>query len=213
MVLETAYLIAEFASTFSQVYGLTSALSGFYYGKHVENVAKGFEALEQFFENGNRISIDKALSMFHNVSDEDRDFVKGGAAYGMALCYAMKCDFSSAYSCLDKLDAIEIGWSTVKKDTLRGFQKASPQLRKTIKELERDLRRDSIGDEHNSLGFGKIFKWLIITAIVTLLILMVLAYFGVVHIEWLNPFLEIIPGYKYDDIDSITPSFQDSIAE
>lgn len=187
---------------------LTNAFFSFYYGNHGEDVGSGFEALEKFKKTRNLEHLKSAFILFSNVEDDDRDFVKGGAAYRLAICNAYAGQFNSAYKCLEKIDAIEVKWYTVKKDTVAYLKKAAPELKTIIKKVEREYWREKGCIAYSFHIFVKSLKWLLLLLLIIGIAVVALSYFGVIHIDWLNPLLDFIPGYRHGEMDSVSPFLQ-----
>ena len=135
--------------------------------KQFEDFKKALPLLEIAEQTGEVSYYKEALYYLERINTDDKRAAQAVAYYIKAYCYCYTCQFNKAYSSLNALDAIEISWHTMEKDTIREYQSKSSEARKEIKQLEKEylksLNNSNEGDSNNGcLIFGLIALVLIL---------------------------------------------------
>lgn len=119
--------------------------------EHFEDFKKAQPLLEKAEETGDIGYYKEALYYLERINSDDKRAAQAVAYYIKAYCYCYTCQFSKAYLSLNALDAIEISWHTMEKDTIREYQSKSSEARKEIKQLEKEyLKSINATNEGNS---------------------------------------------------------------
>ena len=112
--------------------------------EHFEDFKKAQPLLEKAEETGDIGYYKEALYYLERINSDDKRAAQAVAYYIKAYCYCYTCQFSKAYLSLNALDAIEISWHTMEKDTIREYQSKSSEARKEIKQLEKEMKKSKM---------------------------------------------------------------------
>lgn len=130
----TAITLLSSYATGQKIGGL---LANWAYGKNAKHLQKGIEYFFKGIDNHNTEFIDKAITEFDQIDEnDDRLFVVAASYLYRAICYTYLLKFSLAYHFLDKLEAIDYDFFTRKKDTIEELKSNGRDFRPEIRKME-----------------------------------------------------------------------------
>lgn len=139
--------------------------------EHFEDIKKAQPLLEKGDNTGDVEYYRRALIYLERINSEDKRAAQALAYYIKAYCYGFDNQFRRAYISLDDLDAIEISWHTMDKDTIREYKSKSIEARNEIKQMEKEyLKSLNATDTPNEKKTDK--SYLILCTIFFLVILL-----------------------------------------
>ena len=134
--------------------------------EHFEDLKKAQPLLEKAEETGDAGYYREALYYLERINTDDKRVAQAVAYYIKAYCYCFTCQFNKAYLSLNDLDAIEISWHTMDKDTIREYQSKSSEARKEIKQLEQEYLKNINASNEGGSNNGCLVLGLIVLILI-----------------------------------------------
>lgn len=131
------FSIITLISSYATGYKAGGMISEWMNGKNIGHFQNAFEYLTKGIDHKNTDFLKKSISEFDFINTEDdKLFVVAYSYLGRAVCYAYLLNFTLAYDYLEKLEHIEYGFFTRKKDTIEEIKNNGRSFRKEVEKLE-----------------------------------------------------------------------------
>lgn len=169
------FSIITILSSYATGAKVTSLIANWSYGKNLKHLQNGTEYFTKGYEQKDFDFLKKSIAEFDCINEEeDKQFALAIAHLYRAVCYTYLLQFSMAYYFLEKLESIEVGKFTIKKNLVeetknegRAFKEQVVAFEKKIKELPDDEQDHTHSKGKFSIGALVILILVILLIIVT----------------------------------------------
>lgn len=132
------FTIITVLSSYATGIKISGLVSDLISGRNIQHFQNGGEYFTKGIENHDSDFLQKAISEFDCInSNEDKLFVVAFSYLYRAMCYTYLFKFSLAYHYLDKLEKIDYGFFTFKKDTIEETKNDGRSFRNEVEKLEK----------------------------------------------------------------------------
>ena len=167
------FTVVTLLSSYATGVKIGNLFSNWIYGKNISHLGKGCEYLTKGVDNHDSAFVKKAVSEFDLIDeDEDRLFVVAISYYLRAVSYTFLLNFSLAYHFLDKLEAIDYDFFTLKKETIDDVKSEGRNLRPEVKKIEMAVLNAHSNDEEpeTEIDWKKVSIFLLLIIVIGLVV-------------------------------------------
>lgn len=134
--------VLELLADYYDYASMYQSIMGFIYAtEHQDALEYGLACMKALDENPSQEAARDALRYLNQIDFEDKKFVQAFAYYSRAFCYTALFQFDNARLEIRRLQAIEIDFFTLKKDTIRSFQEDVDELYELVNKIEEEYIR------------------------------------------------------------------------
>lgn len=175
------FSIISLISSYATGYKAVDTVFVWMNGRNIDHFQNGCEYLSKGIDSQNVDFLNKAIQEFDFINKkDDKLFILACSYLNRAICYAYLLNFTLSYDYLDKLDDIEYGLFTRKKDTIDEIKSSGRSFRQEVKKVEdayneyiRSLQEGHEEDKNEStVDWKKLFIGLLITIIIGAIVLL-----------------------------------------